>query len=344
MTSFAAPFAAHRLSVAPMMDCTDRHYRMLARQCTRHTLLYTEMVTARAVIHGDREHLIGFHADERPLALQLGGSEPEDMGRAAAYGAQFGYDEVNINVGCPSDRVQAGRFGACLMKEPERVAECVAAMRAASAVPVTVKCRIGVDELDSFEHLTHFVSTVAAAGCERFAIHARNAWLQGLSPKQNREVPPLRYDVVARLRDCFPALTVLLNGGIQALDEAERHLQSFDGVMIGRAAYRNPYLLAEADHRIFGRPTLIRSRHEVVRRLLPYIDRQLTRGTRLSAITRHLVGLFQGQPGAKRWRRYISEHAHRPGAGTEVLERALEVTMPGSQTSPPPRQASKASG
>ena len=322
------PLPAYRFSVAPMMDCTDRHDRMLLRRCSRRALLYSEMLTARALIFGDREHLLGFHPDERPVALQVGGSEPEEMGRAAAYGAEFGYDEINMNVGCPSGRVQAGRFGVCMMREPERVADCVQAMIAAvrGQVPVTVKCRIGVDHRDSFEALCDFVAKVADAGCKRLIVHARKAWLNGLSPKQNRDVPPLRYDVVAKLKSEFPELAVALNGGITSLSQAHHHLRTFDGVMIGRAAYRQPYLLAEVDREVFGEVTPGPSRREVVLGLLPYIEAELHRGTRLAAITRHMVGLFQGQPGAKQWRRYLSEQAPRPGAGVEVLQEALRRT------------------
>ena len=329
-----ADYPAYRLCVAPMMDCTDRHDRMLLRQCSQHALLYTEMLTAKALIHGDREYLLGFHPEEHPVALQIGGSEPEEMAAAAQIGASFGYDEINMNVGCPSDRVQSGRFGACLMKEPQRVADCVDAMSAAVSIPVTVKCRTGVDDTDSYEHLQHFVEVVSGAGCERFIIHARKAWLSGLSPRQNREIPPLRYDVVGRLQAQFPELTLVLNGGIISMDDVEEHLATFPGVMVGREVYRNPYFLALADQRIFNASRPVPTRHDVVHRLLPYVERQLSSGTRLSAISRHMVGLFQGQPGAKRWRRHISEQAHRKGAGIEVLTDALALTGPTTSASP----------
>jgi tRNA-dihydrouridine synthase A len=306
-----------------MMDWSDRHYRYFLRLITRHTLLYTEMVTTGAVLHGDRERLLGFDPAEHPVALQLGGSDPDELARSARIGAELGYDEINLNVGCPSDRVQSGRFGACLMAEPDLVAEGVAAMAAAVDVPVTVKTRIGIDEQDSHEALTHFVARVADAGCRTFIIHARKAWLQGLSPKENRDIPPLRYEVVHQLKRDFPALEIVINGGITDLDQAEYQLTHVDGIMIGRAAYRSPYLLAEVDRRFFGSSQPPPSRHEVARRLLPYLERQLTRGIALKSMTRHILGLFQGQPGARAWRRHLSENAHRPSAGPEVLEAAL---------------------
>ena len=312
------------VSVAPMMDCTDRFDRYFLRLMSRRTLLFTEMLTANAVIHGDRSKLLAHHLDEHPVALQLGGADPKLMAESAAIGEDFGYDEINMNVGCPSDRVQAGRFGACLMAEPSTVAECVNAMSVATGVPVTVKCRIGVDEHDSFEALVAFVEQVVAAGCKHLYVHARKAWLKGLSPKENREIPPLKYDVVARLKPLFPSLPISLNGGIETLDEAEQHLRTFDGVMIGRAAYRNPYLLAEVDQRLYGDSWSPGSREEVVERMLPFIEEQLREGVRLGTISRHMVGLFLGQPGAKSWRRHISENAHRPGAGTDVLIEALQ--------------------
>ena len=310
------------------MECTDRHERYFLRQLTQRTVLYTEMVTARAVIHGDRDRLLEFDATEHPIALQLGGSEAAEMARCAAIGSDWGYDEINMNVGCPSDRVQSGRFGACLMLEPARVADCVSAMTAASSVPITVKCRTGVDDHDSFEQLCEFIQTVASAGCKVFAVHARKAWLNGLSPKQNREIPPLRYDLVRRLPQLFPTLEFIINGGVTSLDSAYEHLGQFDGVMIGRAAYRDPYLLASADELIFaiGRP--VPTRQEAVLAMLPYVEAQLARGVRLASITRHMVGLFLGQPRAKAWRRHISEHAHHAGAGPEVLQDALAKVVP----------------
>ena len=316
-----------RLSVAPMMDWTDRHDRFFLRLISRRARLYTEMITSGAVIHGDRERLLGFSPAEHPVALQLGGSEPDAMARAAEIGAAFGYDEININVGCPSDRVQTGRFGACLMAEPDTVAACVAAMRRACGLPVTVKSRIGIDDRDSYEALHHFVATVAAAGCGTFIVHARKAWLQGLSPKQNREVPPLRYEVVYRLKQDFPALTIVINGGITSLDQAAAHLAQVDGVMIGREAYQNPYMLAEADRRLFDAAAPVPSRAAVLDGLIGYIERQRADGVPLHAITRHVLGLFQGVPGARAWRRHLAENAHRPGVGAEVVRAAADLVQ-----------------
>ena len=312
-----------RVAVAPMLDWTDRHCRYFLRLLSRRVRLYTEMATTGAVLRGDRERLLAYDPAERPLALQLGGSDPEELARCARIAADFGYDEVNLNVGCPSDRVQSGRFGACLMAEPALVAECVAAMRAAAALPVTIKTRIGIDDRDSYEALTDFVGQVAASGCAVFIIHARKAWLHGLSPKENREIPPLRYEVVHRLKRDFPELTVLLNGGLTSLDQAAEQLSWVDGVMIGRAAYENPYLLAEVDRRFFDSSAPPPNRHQVIQDLLPYIETQLQRGAPLHCMIRPVLGLFQGIPGARAWRRYLSEQAPRRGAGTAVLEAAL---------------------
>ncbi len=312
-----------RLAVAPMLDWTDRHCRYFLRLLSRPTLLYTEMVTTGAALHGDRERLLAYDPAEHPLALQLGGCDPGDLARCARIAADFDYDEVNLNVGCPSDRVQSGRFGACLMAEPELVAGCVAAMRTTVNLPITVKTRIGIDDRDSYEALTDFVGRVASGGCEVFIIHARKAWLRGLSPKENREIPPLRYDIVYRLKRDFPDLTIILNGGLRNLDQAEDELRRVDGVMIGRSAYEKPYLLADADRRFFGSDTPLPSRHQVIRAFLPYVENQLQQGTPLHCMTRHVLGLFQGIPGARAWRRHLSEHAHRRGAGVEVLEAAL---------------------
>ena len=325
-----APLLSRKLAVAPMLDWTDRHCRYFLRLISRHVLLYTEMVTTGAVLHGDRSRLLDFDASEHPLALQLGGSDPADLAECARIAEAWGYDEINLNVGCPSDRVQRGRFGACLMAEPELVAECVAAMRQAVSLPVTVKTRIGVDDRDSWEELAQFIRTVADSGCQTFIIHARKAWLSGLSPRDNREIPPLRYDVAARVKDEFPDLEILLNGGIQTLDEAESHLRIFDGVMIGRAAYHNPYLLAEADARLFGAQAPAPTRQEIIEAMLPYIQEGLVRGNRLHAYTRHLLGLFHGQPGGRIWRRRLGEAATRPGAGVEALLQALEREPSGS--------------
>ncbi|MCP3168674.1 tRNA dihydrouridine(20/20a) synthase DusA [Myxococcus qinghaiensis] len=311
------------LCVAPMMDWTDRNCRYFHRQISRHTLLYTEMLTTGAVLHGDRERLLGYEAAEHPVAIQLGGSEPEALAESARIAEAWGYAEVNLNVGCPSDRVQSGRFGACLMAEPELVARLVGAMRAAVKIPVTVKSRIAIDEMEEWPTLERFVRLVSAEGCTRFIVHARKAWLQGLSPKENRDVPPLRYDLVHRLKQELPHLDISINGGIKTLDAAAEHLAHVDGVMIGRAVYENPYLLAEADRRFFGAEEAPRERHEVVEAMLPYIERSRQRGAPLGAVTRHMLGLFQGLPGARAWRRHLSENAHKPGAGPEVVVAAL---------------------
>jgi tRNA-dihydrouridine synthase A len=315
---------SRKLSVAPMMDWTDRHERAFLRTISKRALLYTEMVTTGAILHGDRDRFLAFDDSEHPVALQLGGSEPADLALCAREGEARGYDEINLNLGCPSDRVQRGRFGACLMTEPELVAEGVAAMIGTVAIPVTVKTRIGVDAQDSYEALQAFVARLAAAGCRSFTIHARKAWLSGLSPKQNREVPPLRYDVVYDLKRDFPDLEIVLNGGVQNLDEARAHLEKVDGVMIGRAAYQSPFVLAEADRRIFGDAREPRSREEIVADFLPYVERKLTEGVPLKSIARHMLGLFNGLPGARAWRRHLAEEAHRPGAGPEVIEAALD--------------------
>ncbi|MGI9336573.1 MAG: tRNA dihydrouridine(20/20a) synthase DusA [Gammaproteobacteria bacterium] len=315
----------HLFCVAPMMDCTDRHDRYLLRLISRRTLLYTEMITTGALIHGDTARLLAFDTSEHPLAPQIGGSEPRSMAACARLAQDHGFDEVNINVGCPSERVRSGSFGACLMAEPELVAECVAAMRSACALPVTVKTRIGIDDRDSYEALAHFIATVAAAGCNTFAIHARKAWLKGLSPKQNRELPPLRYDVAYRVKRDFPNLRIIVNGGIQSLSDARRHLRRLDGVMIGRAAYRDPYMLASVDQSIFGDAAPPLPREEVAKRMVEYTRRMCAQGLRPGAITRHMVGLFQGEPGARQWRRTLSEQAHRPGASAAVILAALEA-------------------
>lgn len=307
------------LSIAPMLDWTDRHCRYFLRLISRRVLLYTEMVTTGAVLHGDRDRLLGFSPCEKPVAVQFGGSDPHELAECARIAEARGFDEINLNVGCPSDRVQQGRFGACLMAEPRLVADCIAAMAAAVSVPVTVKCRIGVDERDSYEDLAHFVETVSAAGCRTFIIHARKAWLNGLSPKENRTIPPLRHDRVEAVKRDFPALEIVLNGGIADLDQARQQLQRFDGVMLGRAAYQNPYLLAEADRLFFGDPHPVPSRQDIIREMLPYINTELARGTRLHAMTRHMLGLFHGMPGGRIWRRRLGESTAESGAGLEVL-------------------------
>lgn len=311
------------VSIAPMMEWTDRHCRYFLRLISRHALLYTEMVTTGALIHGDRARFLAYDKSEHPLALQLGGSNPRELGFCARMAEDYGFDEINLNVGCPSDRVQSGRFGACLMREPELVAECVAAMDQAVQLPVTVKTRIGVDEQDSYEALARFIGTVAQAGCRTFIIHARKAWLHGLSPKENREKPPLRYEVVRAIKQDFPALEVVINGGILTLEEIEEHLKVLDGVMIGRAAYHNPYFLAQADRYFYKDFHPLPTRHGIIEAFLPYVEEQLAQGIYLSRITRHILGLFQGQAGARSWRRYLSENAHRSGAGVEVIREAL---------------------
>jgi len=308
-----------KLSVAPMLDWTDRHCRYFLRLISRHTLLYSEMVTTGALIHGDCERHLRFDAAEHPLALQLGGSDPADMARCARIGADWGYDEININVGCPSDRVQNGRFGACLMAEPGLVAECVKAMKDVVSIPVTVKTRIGIDDRDSYEALVDFVGAQAEAGCDAIIVHARKAWLSGLSPRENRDIPPLRYDVALQLKRDFPDLPMAVNGGIKTLDEAEEFLTQLDGVMIGRETYQNPWILAEADRRIFGDDRAPPDRFQVLDDFIRYAERELAQGTPLGTMSRHILGLFQAQPGARAWRRQISEQAHRKGAGVDVL-------------------------
>lgn len=316
--------ASLRLSVAPMMDWTDRHCRVFHRLLAPSARLYTEMVHANAVVLGDRARLLDFDAAEHPLALQLGGSEPALLAQAARIGQDWGYDEINLNCGCPSDRVQAGRFGACLMREPALVAECVAAMVEAVDIPVTVKCRLGVDQDDDYAVFLAFVDQVAAAGCGLFVVHARNAWLQGLSPKENREVPPLRYDWAHRLKRERPQLQVVLNGGLAAVETAQAQLQAVDGVMLGRAAYHDPYVLHRLDAALTGAAP--RPRAELLRALRPYVEARLAEGLALKHITRHLLGLFHGQPGGRAFRQVLSEGAHRPGADWALLERALAVT------------------
>lgn len=306
-----------------MMDWTDRHCRVFHRTLTRRTLLYTEMVTTGAILHGDRARHLDFDAAEHPLALQLGGSDAAALAECARIAEDWGYDEVNLNCGCPSDRVSSGSFGACLMGTPDVVARAVEAMRGATRLPVTVKHRIGIDDLDSYEHLSHFVRTVEAAGCQTFIVHARKAWLSGLSPKENREIPPLRYEVVQQLKADFPHLTVVLNGGVRSLEEARQALAWADGVMIGRAAYQEPFLLAAADRDIFGEGTPPPTRREAMEAYLPYVAARLEEGQPLNRMMKHTLGLFAGQPGARHWKRTLSEQGHRPGAGLEVVRAAL---------------------
>jgi len=318
------PALNRKLSVAPMMDWTDRHCRYFHRLLSRETLLYTEMVTAKAVIHGNRARLLGYHPAEHPIALQLGGSDPAELAEACKIAAGFGYDEINLNVGCPSDRVQSGSFGAVLMEQPDLVADCVAAMQG-HGVEVTVKCRIGVDEQEPREVLPDFLEKVSAAGGESFTVHARKAWLQGLSPKQNRDVPPLDYQIVYDMKAAFPALEICINGGVASLEAAQEHLAHVDGVMIGRAAYHEPFaILSEADAQIFN-GAAARPEAEVIALMCDYIENELANGARLNQITRHMLGAFAGRPGARRWRRVLSEGAHLAGAGPELVWQAYEA-------------------
>ena len=320
----------HRLSVAPMLDWTDRHFRRFLRLISRHVRLYTEMITTGALLQGDAERFLEYHPSEHPLAIQLGGSEPRDLAACARLAQDAGYDEVNLNVGCPSDRVQNGRFGACLMAEPELVADCVRAMKEAVQIPVTLKTRIGIDDNDSYEALCRFVSAQIGAGCDHLILHARKAWLHGLSPKQNREIPPLRYEVVRALKRDFPNQGISLNGGIVNLSQAQQMLQDLDGVMIGREAYNNPWILAEADRRIFNDPHPIPTRHQVLEAFLPFVEAELQRSIALNHITRHILGLFHGCPGARAWRRLLSEEAHKKGADAQlVLAAAAKVSSGG---------------
>jgi len=317
-------YQSHKIAVAPMMDWTDRHCRFFHRRLTREALLYTEMVVADAAIHGDRQRLLGFDADEHPVALQLGGSVPVKLAEAARIGEDFGYDEINLNVGCPSDRVQSGTFGACLMKTPRLVADCVAAMKAVVSVPVTVKCRIGVDDQDQEEALDRVADCVFAAGADALWVHARKAWLQGLSPKENRDIPPLDYDRVYRLKARLPDRFIGLNGGVRSLDEAERHLaQGVDGVMLGRAAYHEPGLLAGVDARIYGALARAPDWDALIGEMEAYVMRHIAAGGRLAHVSRHMTGLFHGLPGARRWRQALSTEATKLGAGPQVLREAL---------------------
>ena len=314
--------------VAPMMDCTDRHERYFLRLISKRVLLYTEMVTAQAILYGDLRRLLGFSTEEHPVALQLGGSDPKGLSAAAKIGEDFGYDEINLNVGCPSARVQSGRFGVCLMAEPDLVAQCVHAMQSVVEVPVTVKTRTGFDDRDGYEELCYFVQKVAEGGCGTFAIHARKAWLQGLSPKENREIPPLCYDRVYQLKRDFEDLEIIINGGIRTLEEADSHLRSVDGVMIGREAYQNPFLLASVDEKFFGDaggPT----RETILDGLYDYVRVQTQQGVRLHKVTRHVIGLFAGMPGARAWRRHLSEEGVKPGADAEVLRTAARFVKGG---------------
>ena len=310
-----------------MMGYTDRHARYFLRLISKHTLLYTEMVTTGAILHGNSKKLLRYHADELPLAIQLGGSDPLELAECSRIAEGAGFSEVNLNVGCPSDRVQNGLIGACLMAHPQRVAESVQAMRAAVNIPVTVKCRIGIDRMETYDAFSSFVDTVAASGCDTFIVHARKAWLKGLSPKQNREIPPLKYDYVYRLKQQYPQLGVVINGGIKTLDEMAAHLEHVDGVMLGREAYHNPYLLAQVDRRFYGKQDVQRSRHEIIDEFTAYVEQQLAAGERLHAITRHLHGLYKHSRGSGAWKRYLSTHTHKPGAGSGVLAEARKCVV-----------------
>ncbi len=312
------------LSVAPMLGWTDRFERYFLRLISRRLLLYTEMITTNALLHGDRERLLAYDPLEHPVAVQLAGSDPVALAACAELCEAQGYDEINLNLGCPSDRVQSGRFGACLMIEPALVGDCIQAMVEAVDIPVTLKSRIGIDDHDDDEVLNRLVERVSAAGCTTFIVHARKAWLKGLSPKENREIPPLRYDRVYRLKKAFPQLEIVINGGITTLDQALQQLRQVDGVMIGREAYHNPWMLAEADWRLYRDERPVPTRHQLLEQFLPFVEQELERGVRLHQMTRHILGLFQGQPGARAWRRHLSENAHLEGAGVEVIRAAAE--------------------
>ena len=312
----------HRFSIAPMMDWSDHNCRYFWRLLTKQALLYTEMVTTGALIHGDRKRFLHFNREEHPVALQLGGSDPKDLARCARWAQEWGYDEVNINCGCPSDRVQSGMFGACLMGKPNLVADCVKAMMDSCDIPVTVKHRIGIDHMESYEQLLAFIEPVAAAGCSVFIVHARKAWLQGLSPKENREIPPLNYPWVYQLKKDFPHLTIVVNGGIQTIEECQDHLEHVDGVMLGREAYQNPWMLAQVDEALFGMDSPLKSRDDVIAELLPFAEQHLAQGGQLNHITRHILGLYQGIPGARKFRRHLSENAYKKEAGISILAEA----------------------
>ncbi len=319
------PHSSHRFCIAPMLDWSDRHCRFFWRLLSEHALLYTEMVTTGALLHGQTERFLEYDASEHPVALQLGGSDPQALAACARLAEQWGYEEVNLNCGCPSDRVQNGAFGACLMAKPALVADCIKAMQDACSIAVTVKHRIGIDDIDSYEAMANFVGTVAATGCDTFIVHARKAWLSGLSPKENRQIPPLRYDDVYRLKQDFPALNIVINGGIETLDACTEHLNKVDGVMLGREAYHNPFMLAEVDQRLFGSTKPIKTREHVLEQLLPYIERHIQNGGTLHHITRHILGLYLGEYGARKFRRYLSENATRRGATLDVLRAAMTL-------------------
>lgn len=321
--NFTSQNQVYPLSIAPMMDRTDRHFRYFMRQMTRRTLLYTEMVTSAAIIHGDRAKLLGFSPEEKPLVLQVGGDQPQELAICAEIAEDMGYDQVNLNVGCPSSRVLDGNFGACLMAQPQRVAEAVSKMQSRVKIPVTVKHRIGIDDRDRYEDMANFVQIVSASGCQQFTVHARKAWLQGLSPKENRDIPPLRYEDVHRLKQEFPHLLIEINGGLTTFYQVNEQLKSVDAVMIGRAAYDHPYLFATADQEFYSEETTPLTRHQVVEAMFPYLEYWLSRGVKLNSIMRHVLQLFTGQPGTKAWKRYLSENGYLPGAGIEVVREAL---------------------
>ncbi len=315
---------SRRFCVAPMLDWTDRHERYFLRLMSRHAYLYSEMVTTGALIYGDRDRYLQFNHQEQPIALQLGGSDPKALAECAKMAQDYGYNEVNINVGCPSERVQKGAFGACLMAEPQLIAECVDAMRSAVSIPITVKNRIGIDEQDEEQSLRQFIDVVSQAGCHTFIVHARKAWLKGLSPKENRDVPPLNYELVYQIKREYPQLEIIINGGIKTIEASQQHLQQVDGVMLGREVYHNPYLMMQVDAALYNDAGEIFSRKQVLEQYFTYIEQQLGQGAHLKHMSRHLLGLFQGQPGAKAWRRFISENAYKDGAGIEVLHKGMD--------------------
>ena len=313
-------YSSHRFCVAPMIDLTDKHCRVFHRLLSQQATLYTEMITTGAILHGDAPRYLGLNSQEHPVALQLGGSSPEALAQSCEIAKDYPYNEINLNIGCPSDRVQSGKFGACLMRESSLVAECVSAMQSNSATEVTVKCRTGIDDDDSLDFLLEFIQTVKATGCNTFIIHARKAWLNGLSPKQNREIPPLHYDRAYTVKQEFPELNIVVNGGIKTIDECQMHLNHLDGVMLGREAYSNPWLLRQVDQALYGEDNNpLQSKHQVIEAMLPYIEEQIQQGSRLHHITRHMLGLFNGQKGAKQFRRFLSENGNHQTAGPEVL-------------------------
>ena len=329
----SSTYIDRKFCVAPMLDWTVLHCRNFHRMLSKHAVLYTEMVTTGAIIHGDRDRHLKFKPNEHPVAVQLGGSNPTDLAQCASICEQYGYDEVNLNIGCPSDRVQSGRFGACLMADPKLVAECVRSMMKACSIPVTVKCRIGIDNQDEYEDLGNFVATVSDTGCRTFIVHARKAWLQGLSPKENRDIPPLNYERVYQLKQQFPELEIIINGGISKLDDCSEHLKHVDGVMMGREAYQNPYVLALVDSLFYNTKNAIPTRGDIVEKLIEYIEVEMANGAQLKHISRHILGLFQGVPGAKQWRRFLSQNSFKEGATSAVVKEAYELVDAYSENS-----------